>query len=148
MGQMKMAVVAAALAAAAGLTAMTAQRPATFSFDPQPRWKEDPETEEVCRAMQSECAGQLEDGQIDADWGYAEYYNADGYLVGMRSLKSTGCKPLDEHMLLSHRHFVTVFSKDGSPDLDDIKVELAAGTNPDSVRLMKAGETQVSIGCS
>ena len=111
-------------------------------------WQEDPETEDVCKAMESECAGQLKDGQIEADWGYAEYYNADGYLVGVRSLKSTGCKPLDEHMLLSHRHFVTVFSKDGSPDLDDIKVEVAPGTNPDSVRLVKRGETSVSIGCA
>jgi hypothetical protein len=137
----------AALVAGLALAAMTADRPAAFSFDPQPRWQEDPETEEVCRAMQSECSALMKDGQIDSEWGYAEFYNADGYLVGLRSLKSTGCKPLDEHMLLSHRHFVTVFSKDGAPDLDDITVEVAAGTNPDSVRLVKRGETQVSIGC-
>jgi hypothetical protein len=139
--------IAALVAACLALAGMTADRPATFRFDPQPRWQEDPETEDLCKAMDSECAGQLKDGQIEADWGYAEYYNSDGYLVGVRSLKSTGCKPLDEHMLLSHRHFVTVFSQDGSPDLDDIKVEVAAGTNPDSVRLVKRGETQVSIGC-
>lgn len=144
MGGVKIAALAAACLALAG---MTADRPATFSFDPQPRWQEDPETEDVCKAIQSECSAQLKDGQIDADWGYAEYYNADGYLVGLRSLKSTGCKPLDEHMLLSHRHFVTVFSQDGAPDLDDIRVEVAAGTNPDSVRVVKRGETSVSIGC-
>ena len=139
----------AALAlASAGLSAMTADRPATFSYDPQPRWQQEPETEELCKAMQAECSGQLKDGQIDAQWGYAELYNADGYLVGMRSVKSTGCKPLDEDMLLSHQHFVTVFSKDGAPDLDGIKVELAAGANPESVRLVKQSETQVSIGCS
>jgi hypothetical protein len=40
-----------------------------------------------------------------------------------------------------------VFSQDGAADLDDIKVEVASGTNPDSVRLVKQGETQVSIGC-
>jgi hypothetical protein len=134
--------------AAAGLMAMTADRPAAFSYDPQPRWQQEPETEELCKAMESECAGQLKDGQIDAQWAYAELYNADGYLVGMRSVKSTGCKPLDEDMLLSHQHFVTVFSKDGAPDLDGIEVEVAAGTNPDSVRLVKRSETQVSIGCS
>jgi hypothetical protein len=138
---------AALIAACLALAGMTADRPPTFSFDPQPRWQEDPETEDLCKAMESECASQLKDGQIESDWGYAEYYNADGYLVGVRSLKSTGCKPLDEHMLLSHRHFVTVFSKDGSPDLDDIIVEVAAGTNPDTVRLVKRGETQISIGC-
>jgi hypothetical protein len=137
----------ALLAAGFVLAATTADRPPTFSFDPQPRWQEDPATEEVCRAMESECSAQLKDGQIDSEWGYAELYNADGYLVGLRSLKSTGCKPLDEHMLLSHRHFVTVFSKDGAPDLDDMTVEVAPGTNPDSIRLVKRGATQVSIGC-
>jgi hypothetical protein len=139
--------IAALIVAFFALAAMTADRPATFSFDPQPRWQQDPETEQLCRAMESECGAQLKNGQIDTEWGYAELYNADGYLVGLRSLKSTGCKPLDEHMLLSHRHFVTVFSQDGAADLDDIKVEVASGTNPDSVRLVKQGETQVSIGC-
>ena len=140
--------IAALIAASMALAGMTADRPATFNYDPQPRWQEEPETEELCRAMESECSGQLKDGQIDAEWSYAEYYNADGYLVGLRSLKSTGCKPLDENMLLSHRHFVTVFSKDGAPDLDDMTVELAAGTNPDSVRVVKRSQTQVSIGCA
>jgi hypothetical protein len=135
------------IAAGLALAGMTADRPATFSYDPQPRWQEDPETEDLCTAMESECSAQLKDGQVESEWGYAEYYNADGYLVGVRSLKSTGCKPLDEHMLLSHRHFVTVFSHDGAPDLDDITVEVAAGTDPDSVRLVKRGETQVTIGC-
>ena len=97
--------------------------------------------------MMSECAGLLKDGQIDSEWSYAEIYDADGYLVGLRSLKSTGCKPLDEHMLLSHRHFVTVFSEEGSPDLDDIRVEVAPGTDRNAVRLVKTGSTQVSIGC-
>lgn len=138
---------AIAVLSAAALMAMTADRPAGFSFDPQPRWQEDPETEQVCEAMVKECAGQLKDGQIDTEWGYAELYNADGYLVGLRSVKSTGCKPLDEHLLLSHRHFVTVFSENGAPDLDDLRVELAPGTDPDSVRLVKASTTQVSIGC-
>jgi hypothetical protein len=62
-------------------------------------------------------------------------------------LKSTGCKPLDEHLLLDHRHFATMFTKSGRADLDDVTVELAPGTNPDAVRLVKRGSTQVSIGC-
>lgn len=140
-------IVALAVASAA-LTAMTADRPATFSYYPQPRWQEEPETGDLCKAMQAECPSLLKDGQIDAEWGYSELYNADGYLVGLRSVKSTGCKPLDEDMLVSHRHFVTVFSKDGAPDLDGIQVEISAGTNPDSVRLVKSSQTQVSIGCS
>ena len=86
-------------------------------------------------------------GGMEASWGYAEVYNADGYLVGLRSLKSTGCKPLDEHMLLGHRHFVTVFSKDGAPDLDNFTIETAPGTSRDGVRLVKKGETSISFGC-
>jgi hypothetical protein len=139
--------IAALLLAAAALTAMTADRPATFSYDPQPRWQEEPETGELCKALQAECPGLIKEGQVEAEWGYAELYNVDGYLVGLRSLKSTGCKPLDEDMLLSHRDFVTVFSKDGSPDLDGIEVEVAAGTSADSIRLVKRSQTQVSIGC-
>jgi hypothetical protein len=138
----------ALLLAAVSLGATTADRPATFSYDPAPRWQEEPATGELCKAIENDCPGLVKDGQIEAEWGYAELYNADGFLVGLRSVKSTGCKPLDEDMLLSHRDFVTVFSKDGGPDLDGIKVEVAAGTNPDSVRLVKSSATQVSIGCS
>ena len=139
----------AAALAAAGLVAASAvaQRPAGFAFDPQPRWAEEQKTQAVCAAVEKECAGQLKDGSIDANWGYAELYDAGGYLVGLRSTRSTGCRPLDEHMLLGHRHFRTVFSKDGAPDLDDIQMEVAPGTNRDAVRLVKSGETSVSFGC-
>jgi hypothetical protein len=138
---------AALFAVALAIAAAAAQRPTDFAFDPVPRWTEDPETETVCEAMAKECIGQLKDGGIETDWGYAEIYNADGYLVGLRSLKSTGCKPLDEHMLLGHRHFATVFSKDGAPDLDSLTVETAPGISRDGVRLVKKGETSVSFGC-
>lgn len=137
------ALIAAALAAAS----VAAQRPTGFAFDPAPRWAEEQETETVCAAVEKECAGQLKDGSIDASWGYAELYDASGYLVGLRSTTSTGCKPLDEHMLLGHRHFRTIFSKDGAPDLDDIRVEVAPGTDRGAVRLVKTGETSVSFGC-
>ena len=129
------------------LTGGAAAQPSSFDYDPKPRWAEDPETEVVCAAIRAECAGVLKDGEIDADWGYAELYDADGRLVGIRQLKSTGCKPLDEHMLLGQRHFKAVFSKPGQPDLDDIRVELKAGTPKDSVRLVKTGSTSVSMGC-
>lgn len=126
--------------------AAAAERPPGFSYDPQPRWAEEPETEAVCEAMAKECAGFLKDGSIDTNWGYAEIYNADGFLVGLRQTQSTGCKPLDEHMLLGHRHFATVFTKDG-PDLDNLAVETAPGVSRDGVRLVKKGETSVSFGC-
>jgi hypothetical protein len=133
------------IAAAAALGA--AAPPAAFDYSPQPRWAEDPETEVVCAAIHAECAGILKDGEINVEWRYAELYDADGMLVGLRSLGSTGCRPLDEHLLLSQRHFRTVFTEAGKPDLDDIKVELKPGTPRDSVRLVKTGSTQVSMGC-
>jgi len=98
-----------ALAAAA----LAAQGPRTFAYDPVPRWTEEPETEEVCKAIAAECGTKFPTGEIDANWGYAEHYDADGYLVGLKTTVSTGCKPLDEHMLLGHRRFRGAFSKDG-----------------------------------
>ena len=80
--------IAVLMAASLALAGMTADRPATFSFEPQPRWQEDPETEDLCKAIESDCFSQLRDGQIVSDWGYAESYNADGYLVGLRSVNS------------------------------------------------------------
>jgi hypothetical protein len=135
------------LAAAVSLAGGAAAQPSSFAFEPKPRWAEDPDTEVVCAAIRAECAGMLKHGAIDAEWSYAELYDADGMLVGLRSLQSTGCKPLDEHLLLDHRHFATPFSEPGKPDLDDIKVELSPGTPKDAVRLVKRGTTQVSIGC-
>lgn len=140
---MRGAIVAAVLALAGGAAA---QGPG-FDYSPKPRWAEDPETDVICAAVRAECPAKLKDDGIDAEWGYAEYYDADGMLVGVHSLQSTGCKPLDEHLLLSHRHFRTMFSEGGKPDLDDIKVELAPGTQKNAVRLVKQGSTQVSFGC-
>ena len=135
------------IAALVALAGGAAAAPSAFSYDPQPRWAEDPETEVVCEAIRNECPATLKDGEIEAEWGYAELYNADGKLAGLRSLASTGCKPLDEHLLLGQRHFRAAFSKEGEPDLDGIAVEVAPGTPRDAVRLVKRGSTQVSIGC-
>ena len=131
----------------AGIVLAAAQRPTGFSYDPQPRWSSEPETEAVCEAMAKECPGFLKEGPVDTNWGYSEIYNADGYLVGLKSTKSTGCKPLDEHMLLGHRHFATVFTKDEAPDLENLAVETAPGVSREGVRLVKQGETSVSFGC-
>ena len=140
---MRGAIAAGILALAGGAAA---QGPA-FDYSPMPRWADDPETEVVCAAVRAECPAKLKDGSIDAEWTYAEYYDADGMLVGVHSLQSTGCKPLDEHLLLSHRHFRTMFSEDGKPDLDGVKVELAPGTPKSAVRLVKQARTEVSFGC-
>ena len=140
---MRGAIAAALISLAGGVAA----QPSAFDYSPKPRWVEDPETEVVCAAVQAECRASLKDGQIDTEWSYSELYDADGMLVGLRSLNTTGCRPLDEHLLLSHRHFRTTFSKPGQPDLDGIKVETAPGTPRNTVRLVKEGTTQVSFGC-
>jgi hypothetical protein len=140
---MRGAIIAALVALAGGAAA----QPSSFFYDPQPRWAEDPDTEVVCAAIRAECAGILKDGAVDAEWSYGELYDPDGRLVGLRSLQSTGCRPLDEHMLLGQRHFTQVFTKPGQPDLDGITAELAAGTPKASVRIVKRGSTSVSMGC-
>jgi hypothetical protein len=137
----------AIIVAAISLAGAAAAQAPSLSFDPKPRWAEDPDTDVVCDAVRAECSGMLKNGEIETEWNYAELYDADGMLVGVRSLKSTGCKPLDEHLVLDHAHFVQVFTKPGQPDLDDITAELAAGTPKDAVRLVKRGSTQVSFGC-
>jgi hypothetical protein len=141
---MRGAIIAAAIALGGGAAAA----PSGFNYDPVPRWSEDPDTEVVCEAVRAECKGVLKDGSIDTDWDYAAIYDTDGTLVGLKSLKSTGCEPLDEHLLLDHRHFLTVFTKPGGRDLDEVSVELAPGTPKESVRLVKRDRLSVSFGCS
>ena len=137
----------AIIAAAVSLAGGAAAQPSSFAYEPVPRWADDPETEVVCAAIRAECSGMLKKGELNAEWGYAEVYDADGMLVGMRSVQSTGCKPLDEHLLLDHRHFATVFAEAGKPDLDDVAIELAPGTPKSSVHVVKRGTTSVSMGC-
>lgn len=134
--------VAIAIAASALLAAA-----APFAFEPQPRWSEEQETETVCAVIRAECPGTLKADSIETEWGYAEVYDADGRLVGLRSTKSTGCKPLDEHMLLGQRKFRTTFTDEGGRDLEGIKVELAPGTPREAVRLVRESSTNLSMGC-
>ena len=131
----------------AGLLALTGAAASDFAYDPKPRWAEDPDTDVVCDAVKAECPATLKNDELDVQWSYAEIYDVDGMLVGLKSLQSTGCKPLDEHLLLSHRHFAKAFNEPGKPDLDNISAELAPGTPKDAVRLIKRGATQVSFGC-
>jgi hypothetical protein len=137
----------AIIAAIVALAGAASAQPSSFTYDPKPRWAEDPGTEVVCEAVRAECQGVLKDGAIDADWVYDALYDADGILVGLRTVKSTGCKPLDEHEVLDHRHFLTVFTKQGQPDLDNITAELAPGTPKDAVRIVKRDSMSISFGC-
>ena len=139
---------AAAAAAAVSAGAALAAQQGAFEFQPQPRWAEAQETEIVCEAMVKECAATMKDGGIDAEWSYEELFDADLKLVGVRSVKSTGCKPLDEHLLLGQQKWVRTFANKDGRDLDeDIVIELAPGTPKQNVRVIKQGTTSVSFGC-
>jgi hypothetical protein len=133
------------LTAGSGLAAAAGDAP--FEFTPQPRWADEPETDALCEAIRKECPGAIKKGEVQADVGFDEIYDARGMLVGMRLTKSTGCKPLDEYSLVSHRHFWMAFHEDGKPDLDDIHAEVASGTDPAAVRIVKADGTNLGIGC-
>jgi len=138
---------AATIAAIGGAAALAAQQGA-FEFQPQPRWAEEQETEVVCEAMAKECLGVMKDGGMDVDWSYELAFDADLKLVGVRNVKSTGCRPLDEHLLLGQRKWVKTFANKDGRDLDeDITVALAPGTPKQSVRILKQGTTSVSFGC-
>jgi hypothetical protein len=141
--RLSLAAAAALLAAASALAAADAG----FQFTPQPRWNDEPETGDLCTAVAKECPGAVKHGSIDAEVGFDELYDARGMLVGLRLTKSTGCKPLDEYSLVSHREFRMAFHKDDAPDLDAIHAELAPGTDPAAVRIVKADGTSLSIGC-
>ena len=118
-----------------------------FLFSPVPRWSEPPETEEVCAAIEKECPALWATESIEAEFGYEELYDPKGMLAGVRMTRSTGCKPLDESLLLGQRRFRLAFHADDKPDLDDIHAELGPGVNPDQVRIVKASQTSVSMGC-
>ena len=141
---MRGAIIAGVAMLAGGATAQHS----SFYYDPKPRWVEDPETDVVCAAVGAECKDLLKDGSIETDWTYAAIYDGDGMLVGLSSIESTGCKPLDEHLLLDHRHFLTVFTKPGQPDLDEVTLEFAPGSSRDSVRMVKRDTLSVSFGCA
>ena len=123
-----------------------------FEFSPVPRWQvapdAEPETEQVCAAIRTECPGIKDVTDIQRDFGYELLYDADGMLVGVRTTHSTGCKPLDESMVLGERAFVMKFRTEGKPDLDDIRAEVAAGTPRGAVRIVKSKSTQLNLGCN
>lgn len=143
----------AVLAVVSGTSALAADSGPAFFFSPVPRWqmgpKEEPETEQVCAAVRKECPGIKDVTQIKAEFGFDQLYDADGQLVGLRMTHSTGCKPLDESMLLSQRKFRLTFHKPGQSDLDDgLHAELAAGVAKDAVRIVKQSSTELELGCN
>ena len=135
----------------AGSAAIAAES-APFQFTPVPRWQmdpnEEPETGQVCAAVKAECPGIRDVSAIKADFGFDALYDIDGMLAGMRVTRSTGCKPLDEYLLLSQRKFIMAFHTEGKPDIDNVHLELAPGTPRDVVRIVKADGTSLDMGCN
>lgn len=136
------------LAAWLAATAATVSATPEFFFSPVPRWQAEPETEDVCAAIRAECPSMKTSSDINADFGFDELYDASGSLVGLRMTRSTGCAPLDESTLLGQRAFKLAFHKPGVPDLDNTRMELAKGVNPDDARIVKSSGTNLGLGCA
>jgi hypothetical protein len=142
----RIAIAACGLLCATTLSADVAI-PQGFAFAPQPRWAAEPETEELCTAIARECSS-LNREQIDTRIAYDEFYDAKGFLIGLRMTRSTGCKPLDESSLLGQAEFRLTFRKPDRGDLDDnMRIEFSNGVRPEDVRIVKSSETTISLGC-
>lgn len=130
-----------------GMTAtIGAQNVTEFEFSPAPRWSKEPETEELCKAIIAECPA-LRTGDIDASMAFDEVHDVRGYLVGIRLTRSTGCKPLDESVMLGRVEFRRRFETD-RPSLNDMSVELRPGVDPAGVRIVRRVENmQIGMGC-
>ena len=127
----------AALALAAGATAVAAQSAGSFFYAPEPRWKSEPEMEEVCVAVRRECPQISDLSEIAATLVVDELYDAQGRLSGLRLERGTGCAPIDESFLVGHREFREGFRREGESDLDGITVELQPDIDPAGVRLVR-----------
>jgi hypothetical protein len=119
----------------------------SLTYSPTPRWQEEPETEAVCAAIEKECPALWAKGEIEADVAYDELYDVKGELAGVRVTKGTGCAPLDESLAMGHAKFRLAFHEEGKPDLDETRVELRPGIDPDGVRIVKSSGTSLSMGC-
>ena len=112
-----------------------------FFYAPVPRWAYDPKqdldfTQKVCPAIRRECPG-LKADDIQLTLAYDELYYANGRLAGIRMTKGSGCRPLDEAVVLGQREFRGKFSDEGEPDLDDVILETGEGVDRAKVRIVK-----------
>ena len=126
-------------------SALAAQGGADFFFSPVPRWQA-PDTDAVCAAVLRECGSRMRSDEISGEFGYDALYDARGMLRGLRMTRSTGCAPLDEHLLLSQRREGTFFRSAG-PDLPGFSIEGPRGVSLDNVRIVKAEVTGINLGC-
>ena len=65
----------------------------------------------------------------------------------MRVTRSTGCAPLDEHLLLGQRREGTFFRSAG-PNLPGFIMEAPRGASLEGVRIVKAEQTGIGLDCS
>lgn len=102
----------------------------------------------LCEAIRAECSRQFPDGSIDATMAFDELHDVTGRLTGLRMVRSTGCKPLDEATLIGRKEFRQRFEADGAPTLDDITVELRPGVDAAAVRIVRRVDNmQIGMGC-
>lgn len=123
-----------------------------FFYSPSARWAFNPEQDldfhaNACPAIRRECPT-LDSSDIKINAQFDELYDAHGRLSGLRMIKGSGCRPLDEAILLGQREFRTKFQKPGKSDLDDVELELAQGIDPAKVRILRRVTSfQFSSGC-
>jgi hypothetical protein len=134
------------LAALLGAGSAVAAQSADFFFSPVPRWRA-PNTEAVCAAVQRECPAMLRRGSINGELGYDALYDSRGMLRGLRVTRSTGCAPLDEHLLLGQRREGTFFRSAG-PDLPGFTMEGPRDASLEGMRIVKAEQTGIGLDCS
>jgi hypothetical protein len=142
----------AGVSAVAGAAARDWQGAQGFFYAPVPRWAFDAErdldfSEKVCPAIRKECP-QLKADNFEMSFAYDELYDATGKLAGVRMIKGSGCRPLDESIVLGQREFRAKFHKEGESDLDDIVIEMADGADQGLVRIVKRTDNlQFSGSC-
>ena len=113
---------------------------AGFFYSPAPRWAFDPKqdldfAEKVCPEIRRECPD-LDASDINVNVAYDELYYANGRLAGVRMTKGSGCRPLDEAIVLGDREFKAKFETEGV-SLDDVKLELGEGVDKSKIRIVK-----------
>jgi hypothetical protein len=129
-------------------SALAAQSAGLFEFSPTPRWAKESENAELCAAIRAECPAMAAKGSIDASMAIDELHDVKGKLAGIRLTRSSGCKPLDEAMMVRRKEFHQGFEERGTPTLSDVTAELKPGTDPASVRLVRRVDNfQIGMGC-
>ena len=136
----------ATMALLGAASAVAAQNADSFLYSPTPRWKAEPDMDEVCVAVRRECPQLANLPEIAATLVVDELYDASGRLSGLRLERGTGCAPIDESFLLGHREFRDTFHREGESDLDGIRAELQPGVDPAKVRIVRSYETNYSSG--